>query len=824
MYEDLTPRANKVINILAQQEAKRLNHDQLTPEHILLGLIRDGEGIAVKALLNLNVELNQLRSDIEIAVKKSGGTLLLGDVPHSPRVEKILKLSTMEARGLGHTYIGTEHLLLGILKEENGTAALILESKDINVDRVRNEILRLLGHTGMVKQKEKIPVKTPTLDEFGRDLTELARRHELDPVVGREKEIDRLIQILSRRKKNNPVLIGEPGVGKTAIVEGLAQSIIDGNVPELLLGKRLLTLDLASLVAGTKYRGEFEERLKNVMKEIKKASNVILFIDELHTLIGAGGAEGAIDAANMLKPALSRGELQCIGATTLNEYKKYVERDAALERRFQPIIVDEPTVEETIRILHGLKSGYEKHHRVKYLDEALISAANLSHRYVSDRFLPDKAVDLIDEAGAKARLEHSTRPDEFAEMEKLIIESTNKKDEYVRQQDYEKAAEMRDRVNEMKRELKDKTEKWRVETSMDIPEIREEDIAKIISQSTGIPVSRLNEDEQKRLLRMEDELHSKVIGQDEAISAISRAIRRSRTGLKSPKRPTGSFIFLGPTGVGKTYLAKTLAEFLFGDAEALIRIDMSDFMEKFSVSRLVGAPPGYIGYDEGGELTEKVRRRPYSVVLFDEIEKAHPDVFNILLQIMEEGQLADNLGHTVDFRNTVLIMTSNVGAKQISKGGGALGFATDSEEKSFTAIKDKAMEELKKAFNPEFLARVDETVVFHQLNKEQISVIIDIMLNELYDRLKEKNIVIKVSTAAKEYLIEKGFDVKYGARPLRRTIQKELEDLLANELLKGEFIYGDEIQVEFRQGKLNFKKVRKTKESDSEKAKESVAT
>lgn len=822
-YEDLTPRANKVINILAQEEAKRLNHEQLTPEHILLGLIRDGDGIAVKALLNLTVDLNQLRSDIELAVKKTGGTILLGDVPHSPRVEKVLKLSTMEARGLGHTYIGTEHLLLGILKEESGTAALILESKDINVDKVRNEILRLLGHTGMSKHKEKTPIKTPTLDEFGRDLTELAKNKELDPVVGRLNEIERLVQILSRRKKNNPVLIGEPGVGKTAIVEGLAQSIVESNVPELLLGKRLLTLDLASLVAGTKYRGEFEERLKNVMKEIKKANNVILFIDELHTLIGAGGAEGAIDAANMLKPALSRGELQCIGATTLNEYKKYIERDAALERRFQPIVVEEPTVEETINMLYGLKSGYEKHHKVKYTNDAIIAAANLSHRYISDRFLPDKAVDLIDEAGAKARLEHSTRPDEFAEIEKEIQKMNHKKDEYVRKQDYEKAAEMRDKVNEKKREIKEKTEIWRRETNQKIPEISSEDIAKIVSLSTGIPVSRLNENEQKRLLRMEDELHKKVVGQDEAINAISRAIRRSRTGLKSPKRPTGSFVFLGPTGVGKTYLAKTLAEFLFGDPDALIRIDMSDFMEKFSVSRLVGAPPGYIGYDEGGELTEKVRRRPYSVVLFDEIEKAHPDVFNILLQIMEEGQLADNLGHTVDFRNAVLIMTSNVGAKQISKGGGALGFAQDSDEKSFSAIKNKAMEELKKTFNPEFLARVDEVVVFHQLNKNQISQIIEIMLNEVYERLFEKNIKLNISSGAKEFLINKGYDKKYGARPLRRTIQRELEDLLANELLKGEFVNGDTINVSIRQGKLTFKKSKKSKQPP-EKEKESVTS
>lgn len=575
----------------------------------------------------------------------------------------------------------------------------------------------------------------------------------------------------------------------------------------------MLTLDLASLVAGTKYRGEFEERLKNVMKEIKKANNVILFIDELHTLIGAGGAEGAIDAANMLKPALSRGELQCIGATTLNEYKKYIERDTALERRFQPIIVGEPSVEETVCILRGLKKGYEEHHKVEYIDEALVSAASLSHRYVSDRFLPDKAVDLIDEAGAKARLDNSTRPEEFADIEKEIEILILKKDNYVRKQDYEKAAELRDNVNTMKSELQEKIELWRYKINQHIPTISSEDIAKVVSLSTGIPVARLNENEQKRLLKMEEELQKSVISQKEAIEAISSAVRRSRTGLKSPKRPTGSFIFLGPTGVGKTYLAKKLAEFLFGDSDALIRIDMSDFMEKFSVSRLVGAPPGYIGYDEGGELTERVRRRPYSVVLFDEIEKAHPDVFNILLQIMEEGQLADNLGHTVDFRNTVLIMTSNVGAKQISKGGGSLGFSRDSDERSFNSIKVKAMEELQKTFNPEFLARVDSTVVFHQLSKDDVSLIIDIMLQEVYDRLKEKNISLKITSAAKDYLIDKGYDKKYGARPLRRTIQKELEDLLANELLEGSFKEGDEIQVVLRQSKLEFKKMPKRKDN-----------
>ncbi len=804
MFEDLTPRANKIIHILAQEEAKRLNHDQLTPEHILLGLIRDGDGIAVKALVNLGVDLNQLRSDIEVAIKKSGGTLLLGEVPPSPRIEKILKLSSLEARNLGHTYIGTEHLLLGILKEESGTAALILESKDINIEKVRNEILRLLGHTGIMKSKEKVSVKTPTLDEFGRDLTALAQKNELDPVIGREKEIERVIQILSRRKKNNPVLIGEPGVGKTAIVEGLAQNIITGNIPELLLRKRVLTLDLASIVAGTKYRGEFEERLKNIMKEIRKANNIILFIDELHTLIGAGGAEGAIDAANMLKPALARGELQCIGATTLNEYKKYIERDAALERRFQPVIVKEPGVEETIEILKGLKISYESHHKVSYSDDSIVAAANLSHRYISDRFLPDKAIDLIDEAGAKARLKNTTRPQKFTELEKEINKLVISKDECVKAQDYEKAAEMRDKVSELKKKLKDMTDEWKKEVNVDITVIDSEDISEIISFSTGIPVNRINESESKKLLKMEDELHKRVIGQDEAVEAISRSIRRSRTGLKSKKRPTGSFIFLGPTGVGKTELSKALAEFLFGNEEALIRIDMSEFMERHTVSRLVGAPPGYVGYDEGGELTEKVRRRPYSVVLLDEIEKAHPDVFNILLQILEEGQLSDNLGHTVDFRNTVIIMTSNVGAREISKGT-YLGFSsTDDQEKDFNDLKSKALNELKKVFNPEFINRIDEIIVFHSLNRSHIRQIVDVMLKEIYDLLKDKEMKLILDDQVKDFLADSGFDKRYGARPLRRSIQKMLEDKLSNELLKETFKNGDIIKVSIDNNELIF--------------------
>ncbi len=820
--EDLTPRAHKIINILAQEEAKRLNHDQLTPEHILLGLIRDGDGIAVKALVNLGVNLDQLRTDIELAVKKTGGTLLLGDVPPSPRIEKVLKLSAYEARNLGHTYIGTEHLLLGILREESGTAALILESKDINIEKVRNEILRLLGHTGFVKPKEKKDVKTPNLDEFGRDLTQLARSKELDPVIGREKEIQRVIQILSRRKKNNPVLIGEPGVGKTAIVEGLAMNIINENVPEILIDKRVLTLDLASIVAGTKYRGEFEERLKNIMKEIKKANNVIIFIDELHTLIGAGGAEGAIDAANMLKPALARGELQCIGATTLNEYKKHIERDAALERRFQPILVGEPTVDETIEILKGLKNGYEIHHKVKYEDESIVTAAKLSKRYITDRFLPDKAVDLIDEAGAKARLQNTIRPKEITDLEKEIQQMIQVKDKYVKEQDYEKAAEMRDKVNDVKRKLREMKDEWKKGMNKEIPNISKDDIANIIAFTTGIPVTRIAESESNKLLKMEDELHKRIVGQDEAIEAICRAIRRSRAGLKAEKRPMGSFIFLGPTGVGKSELARTLASFLFGNDEALIRVDMSEFMERHSVSRLVGAPPGYVGYDEGGELTEKVRRRPYSVILLDEIEKAHPDVFNILLQVMEDGQLSDNLGHRVDFRNTVLIMTSNVGAREINKGN-SLGFSS-SEEFDFASIKDKAMNELKRVFNPEFLNRVDEVVVFHPLSKKDLYKIIDIMLEEISVRLADKKMTIKLNQKVKDYIIEHGYEPKFGARPLRRSIQRLIEDPMSTKILEAKYKEGDCIQVSVKDDKLVFKKKDNKKAEKDKEQKETIET
>ncbi|TVQ37948.1 MAG: ATP-dependent Clp protease ATP-binding subunit [Spirochaetaceae bacterium] len=821
MFKGLTQRAQKVLTILAQDEAKRFHSDQLLPEHIILALLKEGGGLGYKALEKVMIDPAKMQLEIERMIPKKRGGFILGDVPPSPRGKKVLEDSAEEARNLGHEYIGTEHLLLACMRESSGETAKYLAKHSVSIEMMRDIIAELSG-TGaggaattprLPQQKRKggqgtataVGKKaTPTLDEFSRDLTDMAREDKLDPVVGRDREIERVIQILARRTKNNPVLIGEPGVGKTAIVEGLAQRIVDASAPEVLIGKRVLTLDLASLIAGTKYRGEFEERLKRVMKEIINAGNVVLFIDELHTIIGAGGAEGAIDASNMLKPALSRGEIQCIGATTLNEYKKYIEKDAALERRFQTIFVEEPTVEETIEILKGIKERYEDHHNVSYTPGALEISAVLSRRYIQDRFLPDKAIDLIDEAGSRKRIHNSVRPTELAELEREIERLNTEKLALVNSQNYERAAAVRDEVRTLKNKVEDLKSQWKITLKTEQNVVDSEDIQYVLASVTGIPLARIAQSEQEKLLQIESGLHKKVIGQDEAIDAVSSSIRRSRTGLSAPDRPMGSFIFLGPTGVGKTLLAKSLAEFLFGSADALVRIDMSDFMEKHNVSRLVGAPPGYVGYDEGGLLTEKIRRKPYSVVLLDEIEKAHPDVFNILLQVLEEGQLQDNLGHTVSFRNCVLIMTSNAGAREISRDS-LVGFQTEEGLMEHKEIKSSAMNELKRLFRPEFLNRVDEIVVFHSLTRPQVAQILEILLADVQTRLAEKEIILEVKKSAKQYLIDHGYDVKFGARPMRRIIQKEIEDPLSMEILKGRFAEGSHIMVGVRSGRITFR-------------------
>ncbi|MFY9176624.1 MAG: ATP-dependent Clp protease ATP-binding subunit [Caldicoprobacterales bacterium] len=802
-----TERAQKAL-LYAQEEARSMGHNYVGTEHLLLGLLREQDGAAAKVLANMGMELDKMRDYIVKLVGKGNFNFNEG-FGYTPRTKRVMELSFYEARNLGHNYVGTEHLLLALIREGEGVAARILKDANIDFEKIRTEIMQMVQEeAGESQSTPKGKSNTPNLDQFGRDLTEMAREGKLDPVIGRDNEIERVVQILSRRTKNNPVLIGEPGVGKTAIAEGLAQRIVEGNIPELLKGKRVVTLDLSGMVAGAKYRGEFEERLKSVMEEIKQAKDVILFIDEMHTIIGAGAAEGAIDASNILKPALARGEIQAIGATTLDEYQKHVEKDAALERRFLPVMVGEPTVEETIQILYGLRDRYEAHHKVRITDEAIEAAATLSDRYITDRFLPDKAIDLIDEAASRVRLQSYTAPPDLKNLEKKLEDIRKEKEEAVANQNFEKAAQLRDEERKVKDEIDAEKEKWKQNQAAGGQTVGEQEIAEIIASWTGIPVVKLTEEESERLLKMEEILHQRVIGQEEAIKAVSRAIRRARVGLKDPKRPVGSFMFLGPTGVGKTELCRALAEVLFGDEDSMIRLDMSEYMERHAVSRLIGSPPGYVGYDEGGQLTEKVRRQPYSVILLDEIEKAHPDVFNILLQILEDGRLTDGKGRVVDFRNTVVVMTSNVGAHTIRKQK-TLGFAPvqDTFNSEYEKMKENVLEELKKTFRPEFLNRVDEVIVFHALEDEHLRKIVPIMLDRTIKRLKEKDIHLTISDAAKDFMVKQGFDPIYGARPLRRAIQRTVEDNLSEEMLAGRIKVGDKVLIDVENDKLIFKKL-----------------
>ncbi|MEM8720731.1 MAG: ATP-dependent Clp protease ATP-binding subunit [Cyanobacteria bacterium P01_G01_bin.39] len=801
MFERFTEKAIKVI-MLAQEEARRLGHNFVGTEQILLGLIGEGTGVAAKVLKSMGVNLKDARIEVEKIIGRGSGFVAV-EIPFTPRAKRVLELSLEEARQLGHNYIGTEHLLLGLIREGEGVAARVLENLGVDLSKVRTQVIRMLGETAEVAAGSggtQGRNKTPTLDEFGSNLTQMAGEGKLDPVVGRQKEIERVIQILGRRTKNNPVLIGEPGVGKTAIAEGLAQRIANKDIPDILEEKRVVTLDIGLLVAGTKYRGEFEERLKKIMDEIRQAGNVILVIDEVHTLIGAGAAEGAIDAANILKPALARGELQCIGATTLDEYRKHIERDAALERRFQPVQVGEPSVEETIEILYGLRERYEQHHKLKILDEALEAAAKLSDRYISDRYLPDKAIDLIDEAGSRVRLINSQLPPAAKELDKELREILKQKDDAVRSQDFDQAGELRDREMEIKEQIRTiaSNKKNEADDGDDSPHVDSEEIAHIVASWTGVPVNKITESESEKLMHMEDTLHQRIIGQEDAVKATSRAIRRARVGLKNPNRPIASFIFSGPTGVGKTELTKALATYFFGSEDAMIRLDMSEYMERHTVSKLIGSPPGYVGYNEGGQLTEAVRRRPYTVVLFDEIEKAHPDIFNMLLQILEDGRLTDAKGRTVDFKNTLLILTSNIGSKVIEKGGGGLGFefADDQAEAKYNRIRSLVNEELKSYFRPEFLNRLDEIIVFRQLNKDEVKQISEILLKEVFQRLTEKEITLEVTEKFKERLVDEGFNPAYGARPLRRAIMRLLEDVLAEEILSGRLGEGDTAVVD----------------------------